>query len=313
MSPKRKRGFRTGEAIMKVIVAEVLGMCFGVRDALEVLEDIERPEDVTIHGELVHNEAVLSGLQARGFRMVDERRRTELPATEIVLITAHGISDAERRRLESAGKRLVDTTCPLVARAHEAAQKLQREGRHVVVIGRRGHVEVQGIIEDLHSFDVVQAPEEVRTYPGKNLGIICQTTTPARLSLAIRLAVARLNPEADIRFIDTICHPTKDHQEAVERLLDVVDAMVVVGGKNSNNTRELVARCREKGVRTYHVQEAADLDPAWFDGFETVGLTAGTSTLDSSIEEVKETLEAFHAAAAGAPTWRPTATWAPGT
>jgi 4-hydroxy-3-methylbut-2-enyl diphosphate reductase len=225
--------------------------------------------------------------------MVDEKRRTALPATETVLITAHGVSDVERRRLESAGKRLVDTTCPLVTRAHQAAQKLQREGRHVIVIGRRGHVEIQGIVEDLRSYDIVQRPDEVKTYPSKNLGILCQTTTPARLSLAIRLAVARLNPDADIHFIDTICHPTKDHQEAVARLLDVVDAMVVVGGKNSNNTRELVARCREKGVPTYHVQGAADLDPAWFTGIEAVGLTAGTSTLDSSIEEVKEALEAY--------------------
>ncbi len=278
---------------MKVIVADVLGMCFGVRDALAVLDGIERPENVTIHGELVHNETVLAGLRQRGFRMADERNRTALPTTDTVLITAHGISDVERARLAAAGKRLVDTTCPLVTRAHQAAQKLQREGRHVLVIGRRGHVEVQGIVEDLHSFDVLQSPDDVTTYPSKMLGIVCQTTTPARLSLAIRLAVARLNPDADIRFIDTICHPTKDHQEAVEKLLGFVDAMVVVGGKNSNNTRELVARCREKGVPTYHVQAADDLEPDWFTGMETVGLTAGTSTLDSSIEQVKQVLTGF--------------------
>jgi len=275
---------------MKVIMAETLGMCFGVRDALAVLDGIAQPENVTIHGELVHNETVLAGLRGRGFRMSDERSRTELPATQIVLVTAHGISDVERRRLEAAGKRLVDTTCPLVMRAHQAAQKLQGEGRHVLVIGRRGHVEVQGIIEDLHSFDVVQSPDDVISYPSKSLGIVCQTTTPARLSLSIRLAVARLNPDADIRFIDTICHPTKDHQEAVERLLGVVDAMVVVGGKNSNNTRELVSRCREQGVPTYHVQGPRDLQASWFTGIETVGLTAGTSTLDSSIDEVKQAL-----------------------
>jgi len=275
---------------MKVIMAETLGMCFGVRDALAALDGIAQPENVTIHGELVHNETVLAGLRGRGFRMSDERSRTELPATQTVLVTAHGISDVERRRLEAAGKRLVDTTCPLVMRAHQAAQKLQGEGRHVLVIGRRGHVEVQGIIEDLHSFDVVQSPDDVTSYPSKSLGIVCQTTTPTRLSLAIRLAVARLNPEADIRFIDTICHPTKDHQEAVERLLGVVDAMVVVGGKNSNNTRELVSRCREQGVPTYHVQGPRDLQASWFTGIETVGLTAGTSTLDSSIDEVKQAL-----------------------
>ena len=104
-----------------------------------------------------------------------------LPATDTVLITAHGVSHAERRRLEEGGKQLVDTTCPLVARAHQAAQKLQAEGYHVLVIGRRGHVEVQGIVEDLDSFDVIQAPEEVRRYRSRRLGIMCQTTTPARL------------------------------------------------------------------------------------------------------------------------------------
>jgi len=278
---------------MKVITAEVLGMCFGVRDALAVLEDLPRPEAVTIHGELVHNETVLARLQARGFHQSAEGSRTEIPLTETVLITAHGISEAERRRLQGAGKRLLDTTCPLVKRAHEAAQELHREGRHVLVIGRRGHVEVQGIIEDLQSFDVIQDAGEVKTYSSRSLGIMCQTTTPARLCLAVRLAVARLNPHADIRFIDTICHPTKNHQAALERLLDQVQAMVVVGGKNSNNTRELVARCREQGVRVFHVQGPADLEPASFTNVDTVGLSAGTSTLDESIEEVRQALLSF--------------------
>jgi 4-hydroxy-3-methylbut-2-en-1-yl diphosphate reductase len=275
---------------MKIIRAEVMGMCFGVRDALEILDGVERPEEVTIHGELVHNDVILSRLDERGFRQVSENARRELPLTETVLVTAHGISQAERRRLEGAGKRLVDTTCPLVTRAHHAAQKLQAEGYHVLVIGRRGHVEVQGVIEDLHSFDVIQGPEEVRTYPHPRLGIMCQTTTPARLVARIREAVAALNPGAEIRFLDTVCHPTKDHQRSLEALLEQAEAVVVVGGKNSNNTRELVARCRERDLPAYHVQGPADLDPAWFAGVGTVGLTAGTSTLDETIEDVYRAL-----------------------
>jgi 4-hydroxy-3-methylbut-2-enyl diphosphate reductase len=275
---------------MNVIQAEVLGMCFGVRDALQVLKGIDEPERVTIHGELVHNEAVLVQLEVRGFRMVGESARRELPGTDTVLITAHGVSDVERRRLEGAGKRLVDTTCPLVTRAHAAAQKLQAEGYHVLVIGRRGHVEVQGIVEDLHSFDVIQSPEEVRCYASRRLGIMCQTTSPARHVERVRAAVAELNPDADIRFVDTVCHPTKDHQRALEQLLQLVEAVVVVGGRNSNNTRELVARCREKGVAAFHIQSAADLDPAWFDGVAAVGLTAGTSTLAETIEDVYQAL-----------------------
>src|SRR5207302_10107064 len=133
--------------------------------------------------------AVLTRLEARGFRMVGEKARTELPLTDTVLITAHGVSQVERQRLQAAGKRLVDTTCPLVTRAHQAAQKLQADGYHVLVIGRRGHVEVQGIIEDLRSFDVLQSPDEVRAYPHAKLGIMCQTTTPVRHVDEIRTAI----------------------------------------------------------------------------------------------------------------------------
>ena len=265
-------------------------MCFGVRDALKVLDEVQHPGEVTIHGELVHNEAILDRLDRRGFRQVSENARRELPLTETVLITAHGISQTERQRLEQAGKQLVDTTCPLVTRAHQAAQKLQAGGYHVLLIGKRGHVEVQGVIEDLESYDVIQSAEEVRRYPHRRLGIMCQTTTPARLVTRVREAVAALNPDAEIRFIDTVCHPTKDHQRALEELLGQAEAVVVVGGHNSNNTRELAARCRERGLPAYHVQGAADLDPAWFCGVQTVGLTAGTSTLDETIEEVYQAL-----------------------
>src|SRR5262249_61102773 len=100
-----------------------------------------------------------------------------------------------------------------------------------------------------------------------------------------REAVAARNPGTEVRFLDTVCHPTKDHQKALEALLRQVEAVIVVGGRNSNNTRELVARCREQGVTAYHIQSAADLDPAWFEGLQAVGLTAGTSTLGTTIDE----------------------------
>jgi 4-hydroxy-3-methylbut-2-enyl diphosphate reductase len=236
---------------------------------------------------------VLSGVRERGLGMTAVNVRQALPQTDTVLITANGISDRERGRLQTAGKKLLDTTCPLVARAHQAARQLQRDGYHVLLIGKRGHVEVQGIVEDLAEFDVVQNADEVKRYPSRRLGIMCQTTTPVALAREIREAVARLNPEAEIRFLDTICQPTKEHQRALERLLDQVDAVVVVGGRNSNNTRELAARCRARGRAAFHVQSASELDPGWFNGVNVVGLTAGTSTLDASIQEVKEALLRF--------------------
>ncbi len=278
---------------MRVIRAEVMGMCFGVRDALKIIESIGEPGEVTIYGDLVHNEVVLTGLRERGFAMAGESERRSLPDTSTVLITAHGVSDRERGRLSAGGKRLVDTTCPLVTRAHQAAKTLQSQGFHVLVIGRPGHVEVQGIVEDLDQFDIIESEDDVRAYPSTKLGVVCQTTTAERRVEVLRGAIAAHNPDAEIRFIDTVCQPTKEHHRSLERLLSEVDAIVVVGGRNSNNTRALVALCRERGVRCVHVRETSDLDPGWFDGVEVVGLTAGTSTLDATIEEVHRAIESF--------------------
>ena len=275
---------------MQVIRADVLGLCFGVRDALAIMKRVDRPEEVTIHGELVHNPIVLHQLERRGFRTSDENTRAIPDETPVVLITAHGVSDSERGRLERAGKRLIDTTCPLVMRAHKAAVTLRDEGYHVLLIGRKGHVEVRGIAEDLPSVDIIETEADVVEFPHGRLGIVCQTTTPERQVAILRRAIEERNPHAEIRFVDTVCLPTKDHQRALGRLLDKVEAMVVVGGKNSNNTKELVALCREREIPAVHVQAATDLDPEWFAPFETIGLTAGTSTLDSTIEEVERAL-----------------------
>ncbi len=276
---------------MRVIRADVLGLCFGVRDALAIMKRVDRPDEVTIHGELVHNPTVQDQLERRGFRSTGESARDVLAETPVVLITAHGVSDRERARLEQAGKRLIDTTCPLVVRAHRAALTLRDEGYHVLIIGRKGHVEVLGIAEDLPSVAVVESENDVVQYPYQRLGIVCQTTTPERLVKSVRRAIELRNPGAEIRFIDTVCLPTKDHQRALERLLGQVEAMVVVGGRNSNNTKELVALCREREVPALHIETASELDPSWFETYETVGLTAGTSTLDSTIEEVEHALK----------------------
>ena len=275
---------------MRVIRADVMGLCFGVRDALAVIDNVPAPSLVTIHGQLVHNEVVLDNLDARGFQRSSESQRSGVPPTPSVLITAHGVSNRERRRLEEAGKTLIDTTCPLVVRVHQAALKLEAEGYHVLVIGRREHVEVRGVVEDLTSFDVIESPDDVATFASTRLGIVCQTTTTEAVVARVREAVAAKNPDAEIRFVDTVCLPTKEHQRSLERMLDRVEAVVVVGGKNSNNTRALAVRCEERNVAVLHVQSAEEIDPAWFLGYDSVGLTAGTSTLPATIEDVYERL-----------------------
>ena len=277
---------------MNVVRAQEMGMCFGVRDALRVTEAVSNPENVTIHGQLVHNGEVLRRLASKGFGMTSEAQRDRIPETPLILITAHGISDRERARLEAGGKQLLDSTCPLVVRAHEAARQLREKGYFLIVIGRPGHVEIRGIVEDLEPglHAVVESVEEVRSYPSTRLGIVSQTTSSQALVSRVREAVEAANPGAEIRFIDTICLPTKERQRSLEHLSEYVDAVVVVGGWNSNNTKELVTLCRSQGTPALHIESAADLDPNWFRGFRTIGLTAGTSTLDATIEAVHRAL-----------------------
>lgn len=280
-----------GGIFMKVIRAAELGMCFGVKDALKIAQQVSDPSQVTIHGELVHNPAVTKKLEEAGFRQSPENDRDAMANTPLVLITAHGVSNAERQRLHAANKQLIDTTCPLVRRVHEAALELRSEGRHVLLLGKPGHVEVRGIVEDLDNYHVISNPSEVRCYASRSLGIVSQTTMPPDLVLEICSQIQLHNPLANIRLIDTVCHPTKRRQTALLELLHRVDAVVVVGGSNSNNTRRLVQLCHEHLTPALHVESANELDPHWFRDVATVGLTAGTSTLDETIDAVEKVLE----------------------
>ncbi|MEO6595423.1 MAG: 4-hydroxy-3-methylbut-2-enyl diphosphate reductase [Planctomycetota bacterium] len=270
---------------MQILRADAMGMCFGVRDALAALAKVQDPTQVTIHGELVHNGEVLSMLDRRGFRQSPEAARS-VPETPVVLVTAHGISQRERERLANAGKTLLDTTCPLVQKAHAAAQELAADGRRVVVVGRAEHVEVRGIVEDLDSAIVVGGLGDIATWPERRLGVVCQTTTQVDTAETIIEAIRTANPHADVRTIDTICNPTKARVAALEALLPRIDALVVVGGRDSNNTRQLVLRSEQCLVPTLHIESVRELRPEWFATRRVVGLTAGTSTLPRTIDAV---------------------------
>lgn len=274
---------------MKVLRAEELGMCFGVRDALQVLDEVADPSRVTIHGELVHNREVLHDLDRRGFLRSPEGERP-VPSTPVVLVTAHGISERERARLEGAGKQLIDTTCPLVRKAHAAAQQLQQQGCRVLVVGKRDHVEVRGLAEDLRDPIVLGSTTDVTTWLDRKLGLVFQTTTQVEVADAIEAAVRAANPHAELVVADTVCSPTKARVEALRGLLPRIDALVVVGGRNSNNTKQLVRTAEQAGVRTLHVENERELEAAWFRGVETVGLTAGTSTLARTVDAVHQRL-----------------------
>ena len=271
---------------MKVIKARAMGMCFGVKDALSTVMSMDHPELATVYGQLVHNGEVLKEIQARGFAMLDENDRSPSVSSPNLVITAHGLSDKERRTLEASGKTLIDTTCPLVSRVHQIARKLQEQGYFIVVAGRKDHVEVRGIVGDLERFAVVERPEDVFVYPSERIAVVCQTTTPPALLDVLFETISRRNAGKEIRFVDTICGPTRERQQAMEDLLPTVQALVVVGGKNSNNTGQLRALGEKAGIPCFQVERASELRPEWFYGLDAVGLTAGTSTLDQTIDEV---------------------------
>ena len=273
---------------MRIIRAEHLGMCFSVRDAIALALRQAASEPLTVLGDLVHNETVLAELRARGVKIAQQVSAVDTPN---VMITAHGASERAMARARERGLAVTEATCPLVRLAHRAVVKLARDGYHPVIVGKREHVEVRGLTEDLDDFDVVLSDADVLGLRERaRFGVAAQTTQPIeRVRELVRL-IRRRFPHAEVRFIDTVCRPTKQRQHAAIELAQQADAVVVIGGAHSNNTQELVRVCSRYCSRVYHVQAAADLREEWFERAQTVGVTAGTSTPDASIDEVEQWL-----------------------
>ena len=272
----------------RILRADHLGMCFGVRDAIALARTEAARRPLTVLGDLVHNETVLAELRARGIRL--ERHLADVD-TAAVMITAHGASDRLLADVRGSGHAVVEATCPLVHFAHRSLAALVREGRHPVVIGQRGHVEVRGLTEDYPDCEVVLNEADIAVLASRpRFGVVAQTTQPIARVRELVACLRRHFPESEISFRDTVCQPTKQRQQAAEDLARQCAVVIVVGGAQSNNTRELVATCGRHCGRVHHVQTASDLAPEWFHDAETVGLTAGTSTPDSVIDAVEAAL-----------------------
>jgi 4-hydroxy-3-methylbut-2-enyl diphosphate reductase len=263
-------------------------MCFGVRDAIALALKQSAAEPLTVLGELVHNETVLAGLRARGIQIA---RSAQEVGTRTVMITAHGASQLAIERARTRGLNVLEGTCPLVRAAHHAVARLVREGYHPAIIGQRDHVEVRGLTEDLADFDVVLSEREVYELRARaRFGVAAQTTQPIEKVRGLVDLMRRCFPDSEVRFIDTVCRPTKQRQHSAIELAQESDVVVVIGGAHSNNTRELVRTCSRYCGHVVHVQTAADLREEWFAGARIVGITAGTSTPDASIDEVEQWL-----------------------
>lgn len=276
---------------MKVVLARHAGICYGVERALKLADEAAatgRP--VHTLGPLIHNPQAVEALRARGVAVA---ACVEDAPDGILVIRSHGVDPALIVQASDAGLDVVDATCPFVSSAQQAAARLQADGYTVVIVGEADHPEVEGIVAYAGGDAVVV--EEVSDIPARldsrRVGIVVQTTQSLeRLNQVVEALLPRVS---ELKVHNTICSATGKRQRSAEELARSVDVMVVVGGHNSGNTTRLAELCRLVNPRVHHVETADELDPAWFTGAETVGVTAGASTPDEQMAGVVEAIEAL--------------------
>lgn len=272
---------------IEIKLAASLGFCFGVRRAIDMVEEaaLERGRIDSL-GSVVHNPVVVETLRAHGVETVDGM--ADVAATTVA-ITAHGAGPEVYRKVGRAGLDLVDTTCPIVAKAQRAARQLVNAGFKVIIYGDAHHPEVRGVLAWTKGKGVVLAdPEEPITIPRRKVALLSQTTKSQQAfsEFVFHFLERNLTQINEARIINTTCPETEERYQAAQRLAGEVDLMIVIGGRASANTAKLAATCRRAGVETYQVEREDEIDPSWLRGKRIVGVTAGASTPDQSVRAV---------------------------
>lgn len=274
---------------MRVEVARYAGVCYGVERALKLAEEAAT-NGTKVHtlGPLIHNPQAVDALKAKGVEVAEDL--VEVSGGTLV-IRSHGVEPEIIEQARAKGLDVVDATCPHVSKAHEAARALKDEGYAIVIVGEADHPEVEGILAHAGGDALVVggAAELPDRLGSRRIGVVVQTTQS--LSRLEEVVAALLPRSRELRVVNTICSATGKRQQSAEELALNVDAIVVVGGRNSGNTNRLVEICREVNERVHHVETAEELDPAWFAGAEVVGVTAGASTPDEQIKGVISAIE----------------------
>lgn len=289
---------------MEIIRAREMGFCFGVRRAVEMMEEAaEKLGGITSLGSTVHNRQVVERLHEVGVDVVTNLQDVD---GRPVAVTAHGVGPQVMSALEELGVTVVDTTCPIVTRSQQWARHLAREGFAVIVFGDPDHKEVRGVLGWAEGKGIAVPDEELlHTLPDdlpSRVAVLSQTThTEARFaSFVRRLFESRMDHISELRVINTLCNATTSQQAAAQELARRVDLMFVIGSRDSANTRHLAEVCEEEGVETHHIENAGEIEPEWLAGHERVGVTAGASTPDSAVDEVVERLEQLERRLSGA-------------
>ena len=276
---------------MKITVAKDAGYCFGVRDAVNLAYDTaDEYGEVYMLGDIVHNESVINDLDKAGAKVV--QTIDDVPIDKPLLLRAHGSKRDVWKTAKEKGMKLVDATCPLVHEIHREVKKLSKEGRQIFVIGDHGHDEVVAIADQVPSSIVLENLSEAKALKKiKKAGVVSQSTqTIENVQEIINVLMEKV---FDLHFVNTICYPTKRNQEQIKELAKQSDVMIIIGSFTSANSKRLTSLSKTLNKNTYQVTISKDINPEWFNNCKSVGISAGASTPDYLIKEVKDRITSF--------------------
>ena len=270
---------------MKIILAKSAGYCFGVRDAVNAAYDVSKEHgEVYMLGDIVHNENVVEDLEKKGVKVVENLE--EIPEDKPVLFRAHGTSKDVWKKAEDKKMNIIDATCPLVHDIHREVKELHAEGRKIIIIGDHGHDEVIGIASQVEGAIIIASIKEAQKLrKTKKAGIVSQSTQAIEnVQDIINILMTKV---VDLRFINTICFPTKRNHQQIKELSVITDMMLIIGSFTSANSKRLTELSLERNKNTYQVTNATEIDSSWFkNNINSVGISAGASTPDWIIESV---------------------------
>ena len=269
---------------MKILVAKDAGYCFGVRDAVNLAKKSGGEYDsVYMLGDIVHNERVVSDLEKSGSVVVNNL--DEIPEDKPVLFRAHGTDPEVWREAQKKKLNIIDATCPLVTDIHEEIKILESENRKTIIIGDHGHDEVMGIAAQVKNPIIISNIKEAHSLRKmKRAGVVSQSTQ--MIENVQEIINVLMEKVYDLRFVNTICFPTRRNHEQIKELAEICDLMIVIGSFTSANSKRLTQLSLARNKNSYQVMDENDIDQAWFDNIESVGISAGASTPDNIINKV---------------------------
>ena len=276
---------------MKILVAKDAGYCFGVRDAVNLAKKSGGEYDsVYMLGDIVHNERVVSDLEKSGSVVVNNL--DEIPEDKPVLFRAHGTDPKVWKEAQKKNLKIIDATCPLVTEIHEEIKILESENRKTIIIGDHGHDEVMGIAAQVKKPIIISNVDEAKKIGRlRKAGVVSQSTQ--MIENVQEIVSILMEKVYDLRFVNTICYPTRKNHTQIKELANISDVMVIIGSFTSANSKRLTELAKQRNENSYQVVDENDIKEEWFKGVDTVGISAGASTPDNIISNVIEKINSI--------------------